>query len=80
MQSWARDNTAANTEHYLQATKVLVIVLCLYSLWQLHLDSETLIFWYFFCHGSSITLSRCRCREAKKMSRAQLCSDVRPSF
>ena len=48
MQSWARDNTAANTEHYLQATKVLVIVLCLYSLWQLHLDTETLIFWYFF--------------------------------
>ena len=74
MQSWARDNTAANTEHYLQATKVLVIVLCLYSLWQLHLDSETLIFWYFFLVTEA--LLRCRVVVVAKLKKCRAPSSV----
>ena len=31
-------------------------------------------FRYFSCPWSSITLSRCRCHKAKKLSRAQLCT------
>ena len=43
-----------------------------------HLDTEAFTFFSFFsCHRSSITLSRYHCREAKKLSRAQLCKFVR---
>ena len=40
----------------------------------LHLDTETLTFFIFVSgHRSFITLLRCDCREAKQLSRAQLC-------
>ena len=39
----------------------------------LHLDTETLTFFIFVSgHRSFITLSRCNCRKAKQLSRAQL--------
>ena len=43
------------------------------------LDTKAFTFFVFFsCLWSSITLSRCRCRKAKKVSHAQLCrSDVK---
>ena len=41
---WARDNTDATMWPCFQATKLLVIAFLLYSLWLLHLDTETLIF------------------------------------
>ena len=47
-QSRARDNTAAPTWPCFQATKFLVIALCLYLWWLLHEDAETLSFSDFF--------------------------------
>ena len=45
---------------------------CLYSLWLFYLDTEALTFFVFFsCRWRSLTLSRCRCREAKLLSRAR---------
>ena len=38
------------------------------------IDVALTLFKVFSCHISSITLSRCRCSEAKNVSRAQLCS------
>ena len=45
-----------------QAKTMLITATCLYLLRLLHIDTE-----------SSITLSRCRCREAKTLSHVQLC-------
>ena len=56
------DNMIMFSEHIVF---YIVISLCLYSL-------TTRIFQIFSCHWSSTALSRCRCREAKKLSRAQL--------
>ena len=53
--------------------KWLFMVLCLHSLWQVFKHRGLKIFNTFSCLRSSITLSRCCCREAKKLSRAQLC-------
>ena len=45
LQSWARGNRAATTWPCFQATtKLLDFAFLLRSLWQLHLDTETLIF------------------------------------
>ena len=72
-QSWARDNTTATTWPCFQAKQLLSITLCLYSFWLLHWDNKTLTFFvFYFCLWSSITLSRCRCREINQLSRAQL--------
>ena len=71
LQSWARDNTTATTWPGFQATNLFFIALLLYSLWLLHLDTEKLIFFEFFLVPE--VLLRCCCREAKQMSRAQLC-------
>ena len=49
-----------------QAKKLLLIALCLYSLQLLHLDNTAFT---FFGHRSSIMLSRCRCCQAKQLSR-----------
>ena len=55
-QSWALDNTI--TRLCFQVSKLLVITLLLYLSWLLYLDSDPLL--------------RCRCREATKLSGAQL--------
>ena len=58
-----------------QTKKLSLIALWLYPLWLLHWDIEALTFFRIFvCYWSSNNLSRCRCREASKLSRAQLCS------
>ena len=58
-----------------QTKKLSLIALLLYPLWLLHWDIEALTFFRIFvCYWSSNNLSRCRCREASKLSRAQLCS------
>ena len=46
-QSWARDNTAATTWPWFQATTLFVIAILLYFLWLLLLDTKTLIFFTF---------------------------------
>ena len=67
--SWARDNTAA-TNCFLGHK---IVGYCI-MLQLLHLDTETLTFFIFVSGNRSfITLSRCDCREAKQLSRAQLC-------
>ena len=77
-QSCARDKTAATTWPYFQATKSLVIELLYYytvfvvaTPWS-HRDLK--IFHICAWPWNSITLLRCRCRKATKLSRAQLCS------
>ena len=77
--SWARDNIVATTWPCYHASKLLDFALILYIfvvLWllNLHLDTETLIFLDFFLVPEALlhTLSRCPCRAAKKLSRAQL--------
>ena len=72
IQSWARDNTAATTWPSFQCIFYFVFALCIYSLWLLHVDTEALTFSFFFLLTTVLTLSRCRCREAKNLSRAQL--------
>ena len=42
------------------------MTLCLYSLWQLHLDTEAFTFLIFFSSLKLHYVARCRCREAKK--------------
>ena len=74
IQSWARDNTAVTTWpcsllHY-------VYIRCGYPL--IHRDLN--IFRTFSCPWSPITLSCCRCREAKHLSRAQLCIYISPEL
>ena len=63
-QSWAR-------------AKPKTVDCCIISLflWLLHLDTAAFTF-FVFCHWSYITLLRCccRCREAKNLLCAQLCS------
>ena len=64
LQSWARDNNAAKTWPCMFSGQKLFffIELCLYSLWQLHLETEALTFFAYFCHWCSIctgALSKC---------------------
>ena len=63
-----RDNTAATM--WPSFRKCLIIALRLYSLWLLLLETEPFT---FSCPWCSITVSHCRCRETKILSRAQLC-------
>ena len=58
MYSWARDNTSATAWPCFQAKKWLVIAFCLYPLWLLLLDTETLTFFDFFLGTEA--LLRCR--------------------
>ena len=46
--SWASNNTAATSWSFCQANKFLTIAFCLYSWWQLYLDSEALTFFLEF--------------------------------
>ena len=48
IQSWARDNTAAKTWLCFQVEKLLIIALCLYSLWLVDLDIQGLHFFVIF--------------------------------
>ena len=47
-------------DHVFRPQRLLVTALLLYSLFLLHLDTETLIFFLFFCSLRLITLSFCR--------------------
>ena len=76
-QSWARNNTVATMWPCFQATQLLVTALLQYSLWLLHLDTETLTYFEF----SLVPEALLRCRvvvvaKLKKMTRAQLCKFV----
>ena len=73
-QSWARVNTAATTWPCFQATNLLVMALYPILSWLLQLDTETLtLFMFVFVPQALllyvVALLRCRCREAKKLSR-----------
>ena len=51
-----------------QATQLLIIALPLYSLWLLHLDTETLTLFEIFLAPEALL----RCHEANQLSCAQL--------
>ena len=53
-------------DHVLRQKKLLIIALRLYSLRSFHLDTKVLTFFDFFL---ALNFSRCRCREAKILSR-----------
>ena len=70
-QSWARDNTAATTTWPCFQATIFVVAITV--------DTEALKFCKCFLvpetlqyHVVALSLSRCRCREAKILSRAQL--------
>ena len=73
-QSWASDNSAATTWPCFKATKLLVIALLLYSLWQLHLDTKTLTFFTFFRVPEA--LLRCRVVIVAKLNNRNVPSSV----
>ena len=74
-QSWARNIPAAATWPWFQATQLLFIALCFYSLWLLYLKTQTLKFFIFFLELCYV-VAMSHCREAKTLSRAQLCKIV----
>ena len=55
-----RRHTAATTWPRLQAKQLLIVVLCLYSLWLLHLDTKALKYFTFLFFHVTETLFRCR--------------------
>ena len=69
-QSWARDNSVATMWPCYQAIKLFEISILLYLLLLPHWGLT--IFQFFSVPLGYITLSRCRCCEVKKLSRAQL--------
>ena len=69
VQSWACDNVTALSGH-----KLFVIAFLLYSLWLLYLDTETANLNIFLIFLVPETLLRCR--KAKLMSPAQLCTYI----
>ena len=76
-QSWARNNSVATMWPWFQGTKLFVVAILLYLLWLPYLDTVAYnyfsnFFWSLTGPWGSVTLSRCCCREAKKLSRAQL--------
>ena len=77
-QSWAGDNSVATMWPCNQATKLFVIAIlkyiyCGYPIETLRPNYFSIFFWTLTGPWGYIKLSRFRCREAKKLSPAQLC-------
>ena len=73
LQRWALATTAASTGQCCKAKLLLLVALPLYSLWQLRFYPRANKISFFSCRWGP---TRCRCRDAKYLWRAQLCSSV----